>query len=60
MAGKRMLDAFFSERVSLLPPEEPEGREGGRPSVAHCDVIKVVWCVLGPGWRWKHRPALHG
>lgn len=56
MAGARMPDAFFAELECLLPPEEPVGREGGRPRVPHRAVVKVLWYVLVTGCRWEDVP----
>lgn len=56
MAGTRMPDAFFAEPESLLPPEEPVGREGDRPRVSHRTVVKVLWRVLSTGCRWEAVP----
>ena len=39
MAGARMRGASFEEPESLLPPEGPVGREGGRLYVPHRSVV---------------------
>src|SRR5215207_4708173 len=56
MAQARMPDAFFELAAHHLPPEQPVGREGGRPCLDHRVVLKVLWFVLTTGCRWEDVP----
>jgi len=40
----------------MLPAEKELGPEGGRPTVKHYTVLKVIWFVLVTGCRWKDVP----
>src|SRR5437016_5303985 len=46
MAQARMPESFFKLAAHHLPPEQPVGREGGRPCLDHRVVLKVLWFVL--------------
>ena len=56
MAHARMPEAFFKLAAHHLPPEQPVGREGGRPCLDHRVVLKVLWFVLTTGCRWEDVP----
>jgi len=56
----RMPEEFFAELEPLLPPEKPIGRRGGRPTIGHRTVMKVVWFVLCTGCRWQDVPQEMG
>ena len=56
MAQARMPEAFFKLAAHHLPPEQPVGREGGRPCLDHRVVLKVLWFVLTTGCRWEDVP----
>jgi transposase len=56
MAQARMPEAFFKLAAHHLPPEQPVGREGGRPRLDHRVVLKVLWFVLTTGCRWEDVP----
>lgn len=56
MAIARMPDEFYRELEPLLPEQKHIGPKGGRPPVAHCIVMKVVWFVLATGCRWADVP----
>lgn len=52
----RMPKEFFEEVQPLLPAEKAPGRQGGRPSIGHEVVLKVIWFVLVTGCRWADVP----
>ena len=56
MASSRMPEEFYQELEPKLPPEEPVGRQGGRPRVPHHVVMRVIWYVLATGCRWEDVP----
>lgn len=56
MAQSRMPEAFFKLAAHHRPPEQPVGREGGRPRLDHHVVLKVLWFVLTTGCRWEDVP----
>jgi transposase len=56
MAKNRMPEEFYDLVAPLLPPEQPPGRQGGRPRIAHAIVLRVIWYVLASGERWKEVP----
>jgi transposase len=56
MAQARMPEAFFKLAAHHLPPEQPVGREGGRPCLDHRVALKVLWFVLTTGCRWEDVP----
>jgi transposase len=60
MAIARMPDAFFELAEHHLPPEQPVGPTGGRPSLGHRDILKVLWFVLATGCRWEDVPPEMG
>jgi len=56
MADARMPEKFYEVAFPLLPPEAEPGPQGGRPTVKHYTVLKVIWFVLVTGCRWKDVP----
>src|SRR4051794_16450208 len=60
MAIARMPDAFFDLAEHHLPPEQPVGPTGGRPSISHRSILKVLWFVLATGCRWEDVPPEMG
>ena len=56
MADARMPEEFFELSRSILPPEQEVGPMGGRPTIPHRTVLKVIWFVLVTGCRWKDVP----
>jgi transposase len=56
MATSRMPDEFFDLVNHHLPPEPTVGAQGGRPSIPHRIVMKVIWYVLATGSRWADVP----
>jgi transposase len=60
MVVARMPEAFFELAAHHLPPEQPVGPAGGRPRVAHRDIVKVLWFVLATGCRWEDVPLEMG
>jgi transposase len=55
-----MPDDFYDLVSHHLPPEQPVGPQGGRPSIGHRIVLKVLWFVLATGCRWEDVPAERG
>jgi transposase len=51
-----MPDGFYDIVEHHLPPENPVGKQGGRPPVAHRIVMRVIWFVLATGNRWEDVP----
>ena len=60
MADAKMPEEFYELAKPLLPPEREIGPHGGRPSVGHYIVLKVLWYVLATGCRWKDVPQEMG
>jgi transposase len=60
MATAQMPAEFMDELEPHLPPEEPVGPQGGRPTVNHWTVMKVIWYVLATGCRWADVPPEMG
>lgn len=60
MADARMPEKFYELAQPLLPPEREPGPEGGRRSIGHYHVLKVIWFVLVTGCRWKDVPQEMG
>lgn len=60
MASSRMPGEFYQELEPQLPPEEPVGRQGGRPRIPHQVVMRVIWYVLATGCRWEDVPLEMG
>src|SRR4051794_37757500 len=60
MALARMPDDFYDLVSHHLPPEQPAGRRGGRPPIAHRPVLNVLWFVLASGCRWDDVPPEMG
>lgn len=56
MADARMPEEFYELARPLLPPEKEVGPQGGRPSIGHYEVLKVIWFALVTGCRWKDVP----
>lgn len=56
MASAHMPDDFYDLVSHHLPPEQPVGPKGGRPSIGHRIVLKVIWFVLATGCRWEDVP----
>ena len=56
MADARMPEEFYELTLPILPPEREIGPLGGRPSIPHRTVLKVIWFVLVTGCRWKDVP----
>jgi transposase len=52
----RMPEEFLNEVKPWLPPEKRPGPQGGRPSIGHGIVLKVIWFVLVTGCRWADVP----
>src|SRR4051794_4233541 len=52
-----MPEEFFETVSHHLPPEQPVGRNGGRPRVGHRVVVRVIWFVRATGCRWEDVPA---
>lgn len=57
MAAAQMPPEFMNELEAHLPPEQPVGVQGGRPTIPHARVMKVIWFVLCTGCRWEDVPA---
>jgi transposase len=55
-----MPDAFYELVSHHLPPEQPVGPQGGRPSIGHRIVMKIIWFVLATGSRWEDVPTEMG
>ena len=55
-----MYDAKGAEEAFGLPPEKVVGPEGGRPSISHRVVVRVIWFVLASGYRWQDVPQEMG
>lgn len=53
MADARMPEEFYEAAYSMLPAEKEVGPLGGRPTIPHRNVLKVIWYVLVVGCRWK-------
>jgi transposase len=60
MATAQMPEQFMKELEAHLPPEQPVGIRGGRPTIAHAIVMKAIWFVLCTGCRWEDVPAEMG
>jgi transposase len=60
MATAQMPDAFYELVSHHLPPEQPVGPQGGRPSIGHRIVMKIIWFVLATGSRWEDVPTEMG
>jgi len=60
MADAKMPEEFYVLTKPLLPPEREVGAQGGRPSINHHTVLKVIWHVLVTGCRWKDVPQEMG
>lgn len=60
MVMARMPDAFYDQVAHHLPPEQPIGPKGGRPSIPHRTVMKVIWFILATGNRWEDVPMEMG
>jgi transposase len=60
MAQARMPDEFYDLVSHHLPPEQPVGPQGGRPTIPHRVVLKVLWFVLASGCRWEDVPPEMG
>jgi transposase len=60
MATAHMPDDFYDLVSHHLPPEQPVGPKGGRPSIAHRIVLKIIWFVLATGCRWEDIPKEMG
>jgi transposase len=60
MADARMPDRFYELARPMLPAEDKPGPQGGRPSIGHYSVLKVIWFVLVTGCRWKDVPGEMG
>jgi transposase len=60
MAHAQMPDTFFELAVHHLPPEQPVGPKGGRPSIDHRVVLNMLWFVLVTGCRWEDVPPQLG
>jgi len=56
MATAHMPEEFLVELEPHLPPEPDVGPRGGRPTVPHSIVMKVIWYVLATGCRWADVP----
>jgi transposase len=60
MADARMPEEFYELTCPILPPEREPGPIGGRPTIPHRTVLKVIWFVLVTGCRWKDVPREMG
>jgi transposase len=60
MATAHLPQEFFEELAPHLPPEQPVGPLGGRPTIVHLQVVKVIWFVLVTGCRWEDVPKEMG
>lgn len=60
MADARLPEAFYDLVCHHLPPEQPVGPQGGRPTIAQRIVLKVIWFVLVSGCRWEDVPQEMG
>jgi transposase len=60
MATAHMPDDFYDLVSHHLPPEQPVGPKGGRPSIVHRIVLKIIWFVLATGCRWEDIPQEMG
>lgn len=60
MADSRMPDEFYEVVAHHLPPDEPVGPKGGRPTVPNYTVMRVLWYVLTTGCRWRDVPPEMG
>ena len=60
MADARMPEKFYELAQPMLPAEKQPGPEGGRRPIGHSRVLKVIWCVLVTGCRWKDVPQEMG
>ncbi|MBA3313362.1 MAG: transposase [Planctomycetaceae bacterium] len=60
MAECRMPEEFYEVASRHLPPDEPVGRQGGRPRIKNRAVLKVIWYVLTTGCRWHDVPPEMG
>lgn len=60
MADTRMPNAFFDIVSHPLPPDEQVGPLGGPPAVPNQVILKVLWCVLTTGCRWRDAPIEMG
>jgi len=56
MADSRMPEEFYQDLEPHLPPEKTVGPLGGRPTISHKVVMKVIWFVLVTGNRWQDVP----
>jgi transposase len=56
MATAHLPDAFYDLVSHHLPPENPTGPKGGRPSIHHRIAMRVIWFVLVTGCRWEDVP----
>ena len=55
-----MPEEFYEIASHHLPPDQPVGRQGGRPRVENRIVLKVIWYVLVTGCRWCDVPQEMG
>ncbi len=60
MADSRMPDEFYEVVAHHLPPDEPVGPKGGRPTVPNYTIMRVLWYVLTTGCRWRDVPPEMG
>lgn len=60
MADACMPERFYELAKPILPEEKEMGPEGGRPSMRHHTVLKVIWFVLVTGCHWKDVPKEMG
>jgi transposase len=60
MAHACLPEAFYDLVAHHLPPEQPVGPKGGRPSIPHRIALKVIWFVLVSGCRWEDVPKEMG
>lgn len=60
MADARMPEKFYELARPLLPAEREPGPQGGRRTIGHYSVLKVIWFVLVTGCRWKDVPKEMG
>jgi len=60
MAIARMPEAFYDLAAHHLPPEQAVGPAGGRPTIDHRRIVKVLWFVLATGCRWEDVPPEMG
>ena len=60
MADARMPEDFYDLVSHHLPPEQPVGIKGGRPSITHRIVLRVIWFILVSGCRWEDVPLEMG